>query len=288
MTKLTGLNSRLNLNNGTTIPCVGYGTFRTPADVSRKAVADAIKVGYRLIDTASRYGNEEAIGQGIKDSKIKREDLFVTSKLWNDMRGYDNARNSFLESLDRLGLDYLDLYLIHWPATRKQFGDDAKKINAETWRALEDLYQEGKIKAIGVSNFLPHHIEELMETAKIKPAVDQIEVHPGFPHTKEVEWLQKQNIIPEAWAPLGGQGSTVMADPTINKIAEKYGKSAAQVTLRWILQRGVIPLPKSIHENRMIQNSDIFDFELTQNEMDQITALKDLGGFCVDPDNVDF
>lgn len=288
MTELTGLNSRIKLNNGVSIPCVGYGSFRTPADVGRKAVADAIKVGYRLIDTASRYGNEEAIGQGIKDSGIKREDLFVTSKLWNDMRGYDNARKSFLESLDRLGLDYLDLYLIHWPATKKQFGDEAKKINAETWRALEDLYHEGKVRAIGVSNFLPHHLEELMETATVKPVIDQIEVHPGFPHTEEVKWLKDHEIAVEAWAPLGGQGSKVMSDPTINKIAEKYGKSAAQVTLRWILERGIIPLPKSVHENRMIQNKEIFDFSLTDEEMAQISSLTDLGGFCVDPDEVDF
>lgn len=288
MTELTGLNSRIELNNGTKIPCVGYGSFRTPADVGRKAVADAIKVGYRLIDTASRYGNEESIGQGIKDSVIKREDLFVTSKLWNDMRGYDNARKSFLESLDRLGLDYLDLYLIHWPATKKQFGDEAKKINAETWRALEDLYHEGKVMAIGVSNFLPHHLEELMETATVKPVIDQIEVHPGFPHTEEVKWLKDHDIAVEAWAPLGGQGSKVMSDPTINKIAEKYGKSAAQVTLRWILERGIIPLPKSVHENRMIQNKEIFDFNLTDEEMNQISSLTDLGGFCVDPDEVDF
>ena len=288
MTELTGIDSRIKLNNGTSIPCVGYGTFRTPADVSRKAVADAIKVGYRHIDTASRYGNEEAIGQGIKDSGIDRKDLFVTSKLWNDMRGYDNARQSFLESLERLQLDYLDLYLVHWPATVKQFGEKAKKLNAETWRALEDLYHEGKVKAIGVSNFLPHHIEELMETAETIPAIDQIEIHPGFPHTEEVQWLQNHGIVVEGWAPLGGQGSKVMSNHTINEIANKYSKSAAQVTLRWILQRGIIPLPKSVHENRMIQNKDIFDFNLTPEEMNKISSLTNLGGFCVNPDNVDF
>lgn len=154
---------------------------------------------------------------------------------------------------------------------------------------MEDPYHEGKVKAIGVSNFLPHHLEELMETATVKPVIDQIEVHPGFPpHTEEVNWLQSHDIAVEAWAPLGGQGSKVMSNPTINKIAEKYGKSAAQVTLRWILERGIIPLPKSVHENRMIQNKEIFDFNLTDEEMNQISSLTNLGGFCVDPDEVDF
>ena len=180
MIELTDINSKMNLNNGTQIPCVGYGTFRTPADVAEKAVADAIKVGYRHIDTAAVYGNEEAVGKGIKDSGIDREDLFVTSKLWNDNRGYESTKKAFQETLDRLQMDYLDLYLIHWPANQKQFGTDASKINAETWRAMEDLYKEGKIKAIGLSNFMPHHIVDLMKTATVAPAVDQIEVHTTY------------------------------------------------------------------------------------------------------------
>lgn len=179
MLELTNINSTFNLNNGVKIPCVGYGTFRTPADVAEQAVKEAIETGYRHIDTAAVYGNEEAVGKGIKDSGIKREDLFVTSKLWNTNRGYEQTKKAFQETLDRLQMDYLDLYLIHWPANEKQFGDDAAKINAETWRAMEDLYNEGKIRAIGVSNFMPHHIAELMKTAKVAPAVDQIEVHPG-------------------------------------------------------------------------------------------------------------
>jgi diketogulonate reductase-like aldo/keto reductase len=286
--ELTNINSKLNLNNGTQIPCVGYGTFRTPADVAEKAVADAIKVGYRHIDTAAVYGNEEAVGKGIKDSGIDRKDLFVTSKLWNDNRGYESTKKAFQETLDRLQMDYLDLYLIHWPANQKQFGTEASKINAETWRAMEDLYNEGKIKAIGLSNFMPHHIVDLMKTAKVAPAVDQIEVHPGWPHTEQVKYLQAHNILVEAWAPLGGQGAKVMTNPTILQIADKHNKTAAQVCLRWIIQQGIVPLPKSVHENRMVQNKDIFDFTLTDDEMKKISLLTNLGGQCADPDDVDY
>ena len=162
MAELKNINSPLRLNNGVTIPCVGYGTFRTPADVAEQAVADAIEVGYRHIDTAAVYGNEEAVGKGIKDSGIDRHRLFVTSKLWNTERGYESTKKALDESLEKLGMDYLDLYLIHWPANQKQFGDQAAEINAETWRAMEDAYHEGKIRALGLSNFMPHNVIDLM------------------------------------------------------------------------------------------------------------------------------
>ena len=288
MIELTNINSTFNLNNGVKIPCVGYGTFRTPADVAEKAVKEAIATGYRHIDTAAVYGNEEAVGKGIKDSGIDRQDLFVTSKLWNTNRGYEETKKAFQETLDRLQMNYLDLYLIHWPANQKQFGDEAAKINAETWRAMEDLYNEGKIRAIGLSNFMPHHIVELMKTAKVAPAVDQIEVHPGWPHTEEIKYLQAHNILVEAWAPLGGQGAEVMSNPTLLQIADKYQKTAAQICLRWILQQGVLPLPKSVHKERMVSNQQIFDFELTDEEMRKISLLPNLGGQCADPDDVVF
>ena len=288
MIELTNINSTFNLNNGVKIPCVGYGTFRTPADVAKKAVEEAIATGYRHIDTAAVYGNEEAVGKGIKDSGIDRQDLFVTSKLWNTNRGYYQTKKAFQETLDRLQMDYLDLYLIHWPANQKQFGDEAAKINAETWRAMEDLYKEGKIRAIGLSYFMPHHIVELMKTAIVAPAVDQIEIHPGWPHTEEIKYLQAHNILVEAWGPLGGQGAQVMTNPTILQIADKYQKTAAQVCLRWILQQGVLPLPKSVHKERMVSNQQIFDFALTDEEMRKISLLPNLGGQCADPDDVDF
>ncbi len=285
---LTNVNSPIKLNNGVEIPCVGYGTFRTDPAVTAQAVQDAIAAGYRHIDTAKVYENEVGVGQGIKAAGVPREELFVTSKLWNTDRGYEATKAAFQASLDRLGLDYLDLYLIHWPANEKQFGADAAKINAETWRAMEELYEAGKIRAIGLSNFMPHHVAELLKTAKIKPMVDQIEVHPGWTHAEEIKKLQAMDIVVEAWGPLGGQGATVLVDPTMQKIAAAHGKSTAQVSLRWILQQGVVPLPKSVHVDRLKQNMELFDFELSNEEMQTIAALPNLGGQCKDPDEVDF
>ena len=285
---LTNVNSPIKLNNGVEIPCVGYGTFRTAPAVTAQAVQDAIAAGYRHIDTAKVYENEAGVGQGIKAAGVPREELFVTSKLWNTDRGYEATKAAFQASLDRLGLDYLDLYLIHWPANEKQFGADAAKINAETWRAMEELYEAGKIRAIGLSNFMPHHVAELLKTAKIKPMVDQIEVHPGWTHAEEIKKLQAMDIVVEAWGPLGGQGATVLVDPTMQKIAATHGKSTAQVSLRWILQQGVVPLPKSVHVDRLKQNMELFDFELSNEEMQTIAALPNLGGQCKDPDDVDF
>lgn len=285
---LTNVNSPIKLNNGVEIPCVGYGTFRTDPAVTAQAVQDAIAAGYRHIDTAKVYENEVGVGQGIKAAGVPREELFVTSKLWNTDRGYEATKAAFQASLDRLGLDYLDLYLIHWPANEKQFGADAAKINAETWRAMEELYEAGKIRAIGLSNFMPHHVAELLKTAKIKPMVDQIEVHPGWTHAEEIKKLQAMDIVVEAWGPLGGQGATVLVDPTMQKIAAAHGKSTAQVSLRWILQQGVVPLPKSVHVDRLKQNMELFDFELSNEEMQTIAVLPNLGGQCKDPDDVDF
>ena len=285
---LTSINSPIKLNNGVEIPCVGYGTFRTDPAVTAQAVQDAIAAGYRHIDTAKVYENEVGVGQGIKAAGVPREELFVTSKLWNTDRGYEATKAAFQASLDRLGLDYLDLYLIHWPANEKQFGADAAKINAETWRAMEELYEAGKIRAIGLSNFMPHHVAELLKTAKIKPMVDQIEVHPGWTHAEEIKKLQAMDIVVEAWGPLGGQGATVLVDPTMQKIAAAHGKTPAQVSLRWILQQGVVPLPKSVHVDRLKQNMELFDFELSNEEMQTIAALPNLGGQCKDPDDVDF
>lgn len=284
----TNVNSPLTLNNGVEIPCVGYGTYKTDPAATATAVTAAIQAGYRHIDTAMVYRNEEGVGQGIKAAGVDRTELFITSKLWNTDRGYEATKVAFQKTLDRLGLDYLDLYLIHWPANEKQFGAEAAKINAETWRAMEELYHAGKIRAIGLSNFMPHHVKKLLETATVKPMVDQIEVHPGWTHADEIKELQAMDIVVEAWGPLGGQGATVLTNPTMQEIATAHNKSTAQVSLRWVLQQGVLPLPKSVHVDRMKQNMDIFDFELSPTEMATISALPNLGGQCKDPDDVDF
>ena len=288
MMTLTNVNSPLTLNNGVEIPCVGYGTYKTDPAATATAVTAAIQAGYRHIDTAMVYRNEEGVGQGIKAAGVDRTELFITSKLWNTDRGYEATKVAFQKTLDRLGLDYLDLYLIHWPANEKQFGAEAAKINAETWRAMEELYHAGKIRAIGLSNFMPHHVKKLLETATVKPMVDQIEVHPGWTHADEIKELQAMDVVVEAWGPLGGQGATVLTNPTMQEIATAHNKSTAQVSLRWVLQQGVLPLPKSVHVDRMKQNMDIFDFELSPTEMATISALPNLGGQCKDPDDVDF
>lgn len=286
MQKLTSLTSDLKLSNGVTIPGLGYGTYQTPPEDAYRAVTDALAVGYRHIDTAARYGNESGVGQAVKDSGLKREEVFITSKLWNTERGYDKTMAAFEKTLAELGTDYLDLYLIHWPANEKQFGQEAAALNLDTWRAFEDLYKAGKIKAIGVSNFMPNHLEALLAQAEIKPMVNQIEVHPGWPQAEAIRYCQRNDILVEAWAPLGE--AAALSNPVLAKIAAKYDHTPAQVCLRWEIQQGILPLPKSVHKERMAENTKLFDFELTEDEMDIIGALRNLGGQCKVPDQVDF
>ena len=286
MQKLTSLTSDLKLSNGVTVPGLGYGTYQTPPEDAYRAVTDALAVGYRHIDTAARYGNESGVGQAVKDSGLKREEVFITSKLWNTERGYDKTMAAFEKTLAELGTDYLDLYLIHWPANEKQFGQEAAALNLDTWRAFEDLYKAGKIKAIGVSNFMPNHLEALLAQAEIKPMVNQIEVHPGWPQTEAIRYCQRNDILVEAWAPLGE--AAALSNPVLAKIAAKYDHTPAQVCLRWEIQQGILPLPKSVHKERMAENTKLFDFELTEDEMDIIGALRNLGGQCKVPDQVDF
>lgn len=280
------LTDNFTMNNGRVIPCIGYGTYKTSDEEVYNAVLSALKAGYRHIDTAAFYKNEEGIGRAIRDCGIAREELFITSKVWNTDRGYENTKRAFAATMERLGLAYLDLYLIHWPANKKQFGDEAEKINAETWKALEELYAEGKIRAIGLSNFLPHHIDELMKTAKVKPMVDQIEFHPGWAQLEVSEYCRKNDIVVEAWSPLGRK--EVLDNEVLRDIGSKYGKSTAQICVRWVLQHGILPLPKTVNAKRMAENADVFDFELTGEEMKAIDELRDLGGQCALPDEVDF
>lgn len=280
------LTDSFTMRNGKTIPCIGYGTYKTSEEEVYDAVIAAIKAGYRHIDTAAFYKNEAGVGRAVRECGVPREEIFVTSKVWNTDRGYENTKRAFAESMERLGLDYLDLYLIHWPANKKQFGDEAKKINAETWRALEELYAEGKIKAIGLSNFLPHHIEELMEGAKVKPMVDQIEFHPGWAQLEVSEYCLKNDIVVEAWSPLGRKDA--LDNEVLREIGAKYRKSAAQICVRWVMQHGILPLPKTVNPGRMAENADVFDFELTAEEMRTIDELENLGGQCALPDEVDF
>ncbi len=281
----TSFTETYELNNGVRIPCIGFGTYKTPADDTCRAVLEAIDAGYRLIDTASFYGNESGVGKAVRTCGLPREDIFVTSKVWNTDRGYDKTLASFDRTMDALGLGYLDLFLIHWPASLKAYGERAKEINRDTWRALEKLYNDGRVKAIGLSNFLPHHIDEIMETESIKPMVNQIEFHPGWAQLSISDYCIRNGIAVEAWSPFAR--AAVLENETLVRTGIKYGKTSSQVTLRWIMQHGIIPLPKSVHRERMDSNLDSFDFMLNDQEMAEIDALKNLGGKCAMPDEMD-
>ena len=274
------------LNNDYKIPSIGFGTFRTPSgEETEQSVLNAIKAGYRHIDCAAAYGNEKSVGDAIRKSGIAREELFVTSKLWNDEKGYEKTIAAFNKTLEDLQLDYLDLYLIHWPIA-KASKNNWQEANSESWRAFEDLYKQGKIKAIGVSNFLPHHFEPLLKTAKIKPMVNQIEFHPGMLQEETVEFCKKNNILVEAWAPFSN--GQILSNPVLTEIADKYNKSVAQLSLRWIIQKGIVPLPKSVTPERIKSNLDVFDFEISAQDSETIDKLTNCGGSGLHPDEVDF
>lgn len=277
------LQTRIPISNGTSIPCVGFGTWKTPNEEAEKSVAEALRVGYRHIDTATAYGNEAGVGKAIAESGIARKDIFLTSKLWNPHQGYQSTLDAFARSLEMLQTDYLDLYLIHWPHDRKYF-DNWKEMNIETWRAFEKLYGEGKIKAIGVSNFRPHHIENLVDNCEIAPMVDQIEIHPGMPQDDMIAYCREHNIVVEGWSPMAT--GRIFSVPEVQELAKKYGKTVAQVVLRWHVQRGVIPLPKSVTPSRIAENSQIFDFSLEESDMQVISNLQGCGWSNLDPDNL--
>ncbi len=284
--KMNAMTDNFVMYNGVTIPCIGYGTYQTPDEEISVVMQEAIKAGYRHIDTAAYYGNEAGIGKAVKECEVPREELFITSKVWNDNRGYEKVMSAFNSSMEKLDFEYLDLLLVHWPANKKQYGENAKALNADTWRAFEELYKTGKVKAIGVSNFLPHHIDELMETAEIKPMVNQIEFHPGWAQLDSVKYCQEKGIVVEAWGPFGHKD--VIENETLKEIGKKYNKSVAQVCMNWILNHGILPLPKTVTPRRMVENTEVFDFTLSADDMKKIDDLKDLGGQCAMPDEVDF
>jgi len=253
----------VKLNNGLQMPMLGFGTNTLGGEVAERCVADAISVGYRLIDTAHIYGNEEAVGAGIKKSGITRKELFVTSKLWVDFAGYESTKKAYQTSLDKLGLEYLDLYIIHRPR------GDVKG----SWKAMEELYEAGKIRAIGVSNFDPDQLAELMKYAKIKPVINQIETHVFFQEHDSYKDLKKASVQMEAWSPFAAGRNNIFSNPTLAAIGKKHNKSIAQVCLRWHFQRGVVAIPRSTQKSHMTENLIIFDFELDKSDMQTIATL---------------
>ena len=257
----------VTLNNGVKMPLEGFGVFQVPDPAQcEQAVLDAIESGYRLIDTAAAYMNEKEVGEAIKKSGVPREELFITTKLWVQDATYEGAKKAIQTSLDNLGLDYLDLYLIHQPL----------KDYVGAYRAMEEAYKEGKLKAIGVCNFYPARLADLCETVEVIPAVNQVELHPFFQQENALAVMKEYGVVPEAWGPFAEGNHGIFTHPVLTKIGDKYGKSAAQVALRWNVQRGVVVIPKSVHKDRMEQNMNIWDFNLTDEDMAEIAKL-DLG-----------
>jgi 2,5-diketo-D-gluconate reductase A len=266
----------VQLNNGVEMPLLGFGVFLVPADEVVEPVRFALDAGYRLIDTAKLYANEEGVGQAIRESGLPRDDLFVTTKVWNSDHGFDATLRAFDDSQKRLGLDVIDLYLIHWPMPERN-------VYVETWQALERLYADGRVRAIGVSNFTVAHLQRLLDASTVVPAVNQVELHPGFPQEQLRAFHAQHGIVTESWSPLG-RGHGLLDAPAVTSIAAEHGKTPAQVVLRWHLQLGCVVIPKSTHEERIRENADVFGFELTDAEMASLSALTEPGRIGPDPD----
>ena len=280
------LEDTYTLNNGVKIPIIGFGTWQTPdGDIAKHAVEVALNAGYRHIDTAAAYGNEKSVGQAIKNSGINRHDLFITTKLWNADHGYKSAKAAIDRSLQNLKVDYLDLYLIHWP-NPVDMRDHWAEANAESWRAMEEAVQAGKIRAIGVSNFRKRHLDELLKTAEIKPVVNQIMLNPSDLQPDVVKINNELKLLSEAYSPLGTGG--LLGNETVNEIASEVGKSPAQVLIRWSLEHGFLPLPKSVHDKYIRANAEVFDFNLSSEQMNKLDSLHGVSGLATDPDAANF
>lgn len=283
---LRGLNDTYTLNNGVKIPVVGFGTWQTPdGEVAEKSVLAALNSGYRHIDTAAAYGNEESVGRAIKKSGIRRDELFVTTKLWNSDHGYENTKKAIDTSLMKLGLDYLDLYLIHWP-NPVAMRDNWAELNSESWQAMEEAQKAGKIRAIGVSNFRKHHLDALLENADVIPAVNQIYLNPSDLESDVRKENDKHQILSEAYSPLGT--GDLLGNELVNKLAQEHGKSPAPILIRWSLEHGFLPLPKSVHEEYIKANGQVFDFSLSADEMKLLDGLEGKGNSALDPDQANF
>ncbi len=277
---MNGIYDCFTLNNGVQIPCIGFGTYKAADGNSADIILTAIKAGYRYFDTASFYGTETYLAEAIKRSELPREDFFITSKVWKAEMGYNETKEAFTRTLQNLDTDYLDLYLIHWP--RKSLEGDWKQTCIDTWKAMEELYTAGKIRAIGLSNFLPHHLDVILKNCIIKPMVNQLEVHPGYTQETAIQYSMANDILVQAWSPLGRQ--RVLQTPLILELADKYNVSAAQICLRYLLQRGIHPLPKASSMERMKNNMDLFRFDITKEDMHRINTLPQTGWSGEHPD----
>ena len=282
------INDCYTLNNGMKLPCLGFGTYNEKDGDNLEIIRGAIRSGYRFFDTASIYETERVLGEAVKESGIPREEFIIETKCWVDELGYDGAKKAFEASLERLQMGYVDLYLMHWPRQTGAEDEDWKRLDKETWRALEELQASGRVKAIGCSNFLPHHLENLLEDCRVRPVVDQLELHPGYSQEAAVAYCLAHDIRPMAWSPLGrGRDNALAGNAILEKLAKKYGKSIPQINLRFLVQKGIVPIPKASTPEHMKANMDIFDFCLSDEDlwmltcMPQTTWLGEHPDFCI-------
>lgn len=273
-------NNCFTLYNGVTIPCIGYGTYKAADTNSCDIIATAAKAGYRFFDTASFYGTETFLAEALKQVGLPRNEVFITSKVWKAEMGYNETLEAFERTLKNLDTDYLDLYLIHWP--RYTLDGEWKQTCIDTWKAMEELYEAGRVRAIGLSNFLPHHMDVILDNCNIKPMVNQLEVHPGYTQEAAIRYCQERDILVQAWSPLGRQ--RVLEEPLLIELAAKYDVTPAQICLRFLLQRGINPIPKASSLERMRNNMDIFDFSITTEDMHRLNTLPQTGWSGEHPD----
>ena len=286
MTHMSTPTDYFDLANGVKLPCIGFGTWQAAdGKEAEEACLAALEAGYRHIDTAAIYKNEDSVGAAIKKSGIPREELFITTKLWNDAHEYEKVLPAFEDSLAKLGLDYVDLYLIHWP-NPIQYRDNFVESIKATWKGMEEIYASGRAKAIGVSNFLPHHLEVVRSVAKVMPMVNQIRIHPGYVNVESIDYCLQHNIILEAYSPFGT--GRFFEHPMLIEMAEKYNTTVAKLLMRWSLQMGFCPLPKSVHKKRIIDNLDVFGFEIQADDVEKLAKMENPGEVYTDPDNLDF
>ena len=280
---MKSIHDTYTLNNGVEVPCIAFGTYKAAEGNSADIIAAAIDEGYRYFDTASFYATEEYLAEAIQKSGLPREDFFIATKLWKEEMGYEETLAAFERSSKRLNTDYIDLYLIHWPKPTHDY-ENWKQLNIDTWKALEKLYKEGKVRAIGVSNFLPHHLDNIFENCEIKPMVDQIEYHPGYTQEATVQYCKQHDILVQAWSPIAR--GRILQDVTLIEMAEKYSVSVAKLALRFCIQNEVLPLPKASSKERMRENMDLFDFEISDEDMKRLNTLPQIGWSGEHPDRV--
>lgn len=274
------------LSNGVKMPALGYGTYKSPeGKLCVEGVAAALQTGYRHIDTASFYMNEKSVGEGIRLSGVKRDEIFLVTKVWNDDQGYDNALRSFEESARRLDVDYIDMLLIHWPIAFR-YRDEYPEKFLQTWKAFEKLYGQKAVRAIGVCNCLPHHLRTLLKTAEVKPAVNQIELHIGYTQKEAADYSVSEGIAVEAWSPVAK--GKALALPEVRALADKYGRTPAQIAIRWCIDKGYVPLPKSVTPERIKENADVFGFSLSADDIAMLDAVSDIGRLGSYPDDCPF